>query len=342
MLKLDELMASMVVLLTAGSDIEFASRHVNNVLVIRENARKLVSKDENKRAEGMDYLIRAKVGEANGEGARLLFARMKDIARESPEKSLELAEMLASLKNPSNGSLNLAAAPGLGMMGALALALVYSGASPQTQENMRNTANSVVESAKKSGGVAKEEVQRQLKISIGLWEFVTLTTFPIHLLDDENRKLVNPIVDATGLNPASGGYAEGGGVVTTPHTGGTQLDGVKKDGAYVTPEHKLNPGVMYNEGRFEKDGTSAITVFTPAAKTGLSFEAQVKSNDEGYINVEISARQKFDREGAVVDSKFAQSDLVARYSPDGKLHIDWYGTTVAGRNVGSEMISNAI
>ncbi|MFP3548407.1 hypothetical protein SB748_34035, partial [Rhizobium sp. SIMBA_035] len=85
--------------------------------------------------------------------------------------------------------LNLAAAPGVGMMGALALALVYSGASPQTQENMRNTANSVVESAKKSGGVAKEEVQRQLKISIGLWELITLTTFPIHLLDDENRKL---------------------------------------------------------------------------------------------------------------------------------------------------------
>ncbi|MDP4572233.1 hemagglutinin repeat-containing protein [Pseudomonas sp. LPH60] len=245
-LKLDELMASMVVLLTAGSDIEFASKHVNNVLVLRENARKLVSKDANKRAEGMDYLIRAKVGEANGEGGRLLIARMKDIARESPEKSLELAEMLANLKNPSNGSLNLAAAPAAGMMGALALALVYSGASPQTQENMRNTVNSVVENAKKSGGVAKEEVQKQLKISIGLWEFITLTAFPIHLLDDENRKLVNPIVDTSGGNPASGGYAEGGRVITTPHTGGTQLDGVQKDGAYVTPEHKLNPGVMAN------------------------------------------------------------------------------------------------
>jgi filamentous hemagglutinin len=88
-------------------------------------------------------------------------------------------------------------------------------------------------------------VQRQLKILIGLWEFIALTAFPIHLLDDENRKLVNPIVDASGLNPTSGGYAEGGGVITTPHTGGTQLDGVQKDGAYVTPEHKLNPGVMY-------------------------------------------------------------------------------------------------
>ncbi|MBP5150622.1 deaminase domain-containing protein [Pseudomonas protegens] len=267
-------MASMVVLLTAGSDIEFASRHVNNVLVIRENARKLVSKDENKRAEGMDYLIRAKVGEANGERAQLLIARMKDIARESPEKSLELAEMLANLKNPSNGSLNLAAAPAAGVMGALAFALVYSVATPQvqenmrdavgsvaspeTQENMRNTANSVVESAKKAGGAAKEEVQKQLKISIGLWEFITLTAFPIHLLDDENRKLVNPIVDTSGGNPASGGYAEGGGVITTPHTGGTQLDGVQKDGAYVTPEHKLNPGVMYSEGGTGKGDATII------------------------------------------------------------------------------------
>ncbi|MCJ7957679.1 MAG: hemagglutinin repeat-containing protein [Pseudomonas sp.] len=287
MLKLDELMASMVVLLTAGSDIEFASRHVNNVLVIRENARKLVSKDENKRAEGMDYLIRSKVGEANGEAAKLLFARMKDIARESPEKSLELAEMLASLKNPSNGSLNLAAAPGVGMMGALALALVYSGASPQTQENMRNTANSVVESAKKSGGVAKEEVQRQLKISIGLWELITLTTFPIHLLDDENRKLVNPIVDASGLNPTSGGYAEGGGVITTPHTGGTQLDGVQKDGAYVTPEHKLNPGVMYSESDSSKNTSKNLgsASFDAANGIGTIYSPKVSlSNGEIIFN----------------------------------------------------------
>ncbi|WP_339070907.1 hemagglutinin repeat-containing protein [Pseudomonas idahonensis] len=287
MLKLDELMASMVVLLTAGSDIEFASRHVNNVLVIRENARKLVSKDENKRAEGMDYLIRAKVGEANGEGARLLFARMKDIARESPEKSLELAEMLASLKNPSNGSLNLAAAPGLGMMGALALALVYSGALPQTQENMRNTANSVVESAKEAGGVAKEEVQRQLKISMRFWELVTLTAFPIHLLDDENRKLVNPIVDTSGGIPASGGYAEGGGVVTTPHTGGTQLDGVQKDGAYVTPEHKLNPGGMYSESDSSKNTSKNLgsASFDAANGIGTIYSPKVSlSNGEIIFN----------------------------------------------------------
>ncbi|MGE8412843.1 MAG: hemagglutinin repeat-containing protein, partial [Pseudomonas sp.] len=302
-LKLDELMGSMVVLLTAGNDVEFASRHVNNVLVIRENARNLVSKDENKRAQGMDYLIRTKVGEANSEASKLLVTRMKDIARESPEKSLELAEMLASLKNPSNGSLNLAAAPAVGVMGALAFALVYSVAtpqtqedmrdavssvaSPQTQENMRNTANSVVENAKKSGGVAKEEVQRQLKISMGLWELVTLTTFPIHLLDDENRKLVNPIVDASGRNPTSGGYAEGGGVITTPHTGGTQLDGVQKDGTYVTPEHKLNPGVMYNESDSSKSTSKNLgsASFDAANGIGTIYSPKVRlSNGEIIFN----------------------------------------------------------
>lgn len=69
---------------------------------------------------------------------------------------------------------------------------------------------------------------------------------------------------------------------------------------------------------------------------------KLQINRMGISIVELSARQKFDKTGAVVDSKFAQSDLVARYSPDGNLHIDWYGTTVSGKGVGSEMVSRAI
>ncbi|WP_278248861.1 DUF637 domain-containing protein [Stutzerimonas kirkiae] len=82
--------------------------------------------------------------------------------------------------------------------------------------------------------------------------------------------------------------------------------------------------------------------FIPAERTGLNFEAKVISKSDGYIDIELSAGQKFDKTGAVVDSKFAQSDLVARYSPDGNLHIDWYGTTVTGKGVGTEMVSRAI
>ncbi|MEB3083205.1 hypothetical protein VD792_34150 [Pseudomonas aeruginosa] len=78
-------------------------------------------------------------------------------------------------------------------------------------------------------------------------------------------------------------------------------------------------------------------------RVALSFcNRQVKNKAGGYVDVELSARQKFDKSGVVVDSKFAQSDLVARYSPDGNLYIDWYGTTVSGKGVGSEMISRAI
>ncbi|MFG9004277.1 DUF637 domain-containing protein, partial [Pseudomonas aeruginosa] len=88
--------------------------------------------------------------------------------------------------------------------------------------------------------------------------------------------------------------------------------------------------------------SNAAKGFIPAERTGLNFEEKVKNKAGGYVDVELSARQKFDKSGVVVDSKFAQSDLVARYSPDGNLYIDWYGTTVSGKGVGSEMISRAI
>lgn len=82
--------------------------------------------------------------------------------------------------------------------------------------------------------------------------------------------------------------------------------------------------------------------FVPAERTGLNFEAKVVNKSDGYVDIELSTRQKFDKTGAIVDSKFAQSDLVARYSPDGNLRIDWYGTTVSGKGVGTEMVSRAI
>ncbi|MBN0038493.1 hypothetical protein JTL77_37280, partial [Pseudomonas aeruginosa] len=89
----------------------------------------------------------------------------------------------------------------------------------------------------------------------------------------------------------------------------------------------------------EVKNSNAAKGFIPAERTGLNFEEKVKNKAGGYVDVELSARQKFDKSGVVVDSKFAQSDLVARYSPDGNLYIDWYGTTVSGKGVGSEMIS---
>ncbi|WP_146043257.1 MULTISPECIES: hypothetical protein [unclassified Pseudomonas] len=93
---------------------------------------------------------------------------------------------------------------------ALVGALAYQASTPENQERMRNAANSMVKSASHGVSVKAEEAQSRLRVSMALWELVTVMPFPIHLLDDENRKLVNPIVDASGRNPTSGGYAEDG------------------------------------------------------------------------------------------------------------------------------------
>lgn len=101
-----------------------------------------------------------------------------------------------------------------------------------------------------SGKVATD-VQDQLRLSAELWTLVVGTTFPIHELDPKYGTLVNPLVDLKGENPASGGYAEGSRIITTPHTGGNQLDGQQGGTSYTNPEHQLNPGVMYSESELK-------------------------------------------------------------------------------------------
>ncbi|NUE79331.1 adhesin [Pseudomonas protegens] len=246
MVKLTLLLASMGVLIASPDNLQGTSEEINRVLVETENYLKAFSKDENRRAEAIEFRLKQKFGDPKSDGEKLLVARMQEIARQSPEKSVELTALIGRLSDSPAGANNYA--QGLassGVMLALIGALAYQASTPENQERMRNAANSMVKSASQGVSVKAEEVQSRLRVSMALWELLTVMPFPIHLLDDENRKLVNPIVDASGLNPTSGGYAEGGGVITTPHTGGTQLDGVQKDGAYVTPEHKLNPGVMY-------------------------------------------------------------------------------------------------
>lgn len=120
---------------------------------------------------------------------------MQEIARQSPEKSVELTALIGRLRDSPAGANNYA--QGLassGVMLALVGALAY-------QARMRNAANSMIESVSRGVSETREQVQSRLRVSMGLWELVTLTAFPIHLLDDENRKLVNPIVDTSGGNP---------------------------------------------------------------------------------------------------------------------------------------------
>ncbi len=151
-----------------------------------------------------------------------------------------------------------------------------------------------------------------------------------------NDKPANPISGGTSTTYPAEGSKEVG-------TSGKPLDPQKPEDSILpgSPAEPL-PGI----GLVYKDAENASVKekgFTPAIRTGLDFDTKIKEQPGGRVEVELSARQKFDKTGSVIDSKFAQSDLLGNYSSDnGNLHVDWYGTTVSGKNVGSEMISRAI
>ncbi|WP_230950073.1 hemagglutinin repeat-containing protein [Burkholderia cepacia] len=138
---------------------------------------------------------------------------------------------------------------------------------------------------------------------------------------------------------------KGDGVIADPVT---ELDSSIKPGSLISPlpdAKKISDWIteiIPDQAKGLVDYILHSNGPSPSGKEGLNFDTKVEAKDGGYVDVELSARQKFDKNGSVVDSKFAQSDLIGRYSPDGNFHIDWYGTTVSGRGVGTDMISKAI
>ncbi|WP_254212498.1 hemagglutinin repeat-containing protein [Burkholderia multivorans] len=138
---------------------------------------------------------------------------------------------------------------------------------------------------------------------------------------------------------------KGDGVIADP---ATELDPSIKPGSLISPlpdAKKISDWIteiIPDQAKGLVDYVLHSNGSSSSGKEGLNFDTKVEAKDGGYVDVELSARQKFDKNGSVVDSKFAQSDLIGRYSPDGNFHIDWYGTTVSGRGVGTDMISKAI
>ncbi|WP_233410203.1 hemagglutinin repeat-containing protein [Burkholderia ambifaria] len=135
------------------------------------------------------------------------------------------------------------------------------------------------------------------------------------------------------------------GVIADP---ATELDPSIKPGSLISPlpdAKKVSDWIteiIPDQAKGLVDYILHSNGLSSSSKEGLNFDTKVEAKDGGYVDVELSARQKFDKNGSVVDTKFAQSDLIGRYSPDGNFHIDWYGTTVSGRGVGTDMISKAI
>jgi filamentous hemagglutinin len=202
--------------------------------------------DAEQKAAAAEFLMRANSHGAVTTQSQAIAASIAQLAEHDPEGAVRALRLLGRLNSKGNdaqqnfGPLLL----GVPIYEALGAALLAgTAATPAGQESLGNAANRLMEA---SGQVAAN-AQDQVRMSADLWTLVIGTAFPIHMLDPKYGTLVNPIVDLRGENPASGGYAEGGRIITVPHTGGNQLDGPQGGTSYTTPEHQLNPGNMYSE-----------------------------------------------------------------------------------------------
>ncbi|MBX8561209.1 hemagglutinin repeat-containing protein, partial [Pseudomonas cichorii] len=211
----------------------------------RENERQLSSQDAGKRADRVRLLLNAVTQGEAGPDSEALVSRLSALAAEDPAKAMRAIGLLASLNEGSSGVSNFVpiAALGAGAIAALGGALAITATTPESQERMKEAANAVVSAVAKSGQTA----QIQTSMSIEIWKFLFNTTFPVHLLDAENSRLVNPIVEAQAPNPASGGYAAGSPITTPISTGGSPaVDQAAND--YSNPIAELPaPGVMNQE-----------------------------------------------------------------------------------------------
>lgn len=254
----EEALASVGKLIAAASsftegrtidEIQLQQQGIEALRQIDKAVKQLSKGNKEQRATAAGFLMSLMSGGAETAQSQAIAANVSKLAEQNPEGALRALVLLAAFQGKQNHAQQnlgplLLGIPIYEALGGAAL-LVGAGvaATPAGQESLAAAANAVMDA---SGKVATD-IQEQFRLSAELWTLIVGTAFPIHTLDPKYGPLVNPIVDLNGQNPASGGYAEGGRVITTPHTGGSQLDGQQGGINYTTPEHQLNPGVMYNE-----------------------------------------------------------------------------------------------
>nr|WP_319026200.1 hemagglutinin repeat-containing protein [Pseudomonas mosselii] len=322
-----------VFLATAALAVGTNPDSVNFGLATREIYRQLGSRYEQTRSNVVRSLLGRIAGNQNSEAFDIVAQRLTEVAGEDPARVAKILNDMAKLNGQKPGQQNFVpvAYAGYVLMGALATALGVSQLAPERQAEMQAAVSSAIDSIEAN---VSDYNQRARIVRLMVEVVLEEQGLPIHVLDPRLKQYEGSRIEGEGRNPSSGGYGEGGQVVTTPHTGGKQLDGQSGSGTYVTPEHQQNPGLVFNENTGYD--------FKPADRSGIKFDTSIVNKPNGALEIELSARQKFDKNGVVVDSKFAHTDLVARFAPETGLFIDWYGTTVKGRNIGTELISRAI
>ncbi|QVX15944.1 filamentous hemagglutinin N-terminal domain-containing protein [Pseudomonas congelans] len=223
-----------------GAGTELAQYQVKRTEFLQQ----LNSQDESKRSTAVRAFLTGAAKKDLGSDAEALVTRITELGVDHPDQALRAMVLLDKLTKTSDASNFVpVVALGAGAIVALSAALSTTAATPEGQDRLREAANAVARSVAQSG----QSAEQQVSASIDIWKFLFSTTFPIHLLDGENTKLVNPIVQAQGANPSSDGYAAGATPAGIGSTGGSQIaDQTPVD--YSRPVVELPaPGVMNQE-----------------------------------------------------------------------------------------------
>ncbi len=243
---LDKLADMLVVtaLLPLGAAIGAGTELARFQVARTELLQQLNSQDESKRSAGVRAVLSGVAKKDLGSDAEALVTRITELGADHPDQALQAMVLLTTLNKPTDASSFVpVVAMGAGAVIALSAALSTTAATPEGQDRLREAANAVARSVAQSG----QSAEQQVSTSIEIWKFLFSTTFPVHLLDGENSRLVNPIVQAQGANPSSDGYAAGATPAGIGSTGGSQIaDQTPVD--YSRPVVELPaPGVMNQE-----------------------------------------------------------------------------------------------
>ncbi|WP_241490108.1 hemagglutinin repeat-containing protein, partial [Pseudomonas syringae] len=243
---LDKLADMLVVtaLLPLGAAIGAGTELARFQVARTELLQQLNSQDESKRSAGVRAVLSGVAKKDLGSDAEALVTRITELGADHPDQALQAMVLLTTLNKPTDASSFVpVVAMGAGAVIALSAALSTTAATAEGQDRLREAANAVARSVAQSG----QSAEQQVSTSIEIWKFLFSTTFPVHLLDGENSRLVNPIVQAQGANPSSDGYAAGATPAGIGSTGGSQIaDQTPVD--YSRPLAELPaPGVM-NQG----------------------------------------------------------------------------------------------